>query len=241
MPEEQTIVEETPTKVQEGVKTESPPTEIDVEAIKQAAAREVAALYMGALSEKSRELDSSKRELETLRNTPRVVEEEIDGAQFLNAPKKHIADIVAKELQSQLAPIQELWGQFSKSKQIDDIKKQFSGNPYYGGILSTYGDVVDTLIGNGPISTQSIQAAILMVPGLVQSGQLPARGTQNQKGEILPPNITPSSPTPPKKQGEGKKLEMSESEKEIAKKLRMSDEEFVRYRDADSNVEGWKK
>lgn len=246
MEETNTIIEEQETQTEQNTsqQEESNVQSIDVESIKQQAAKEVGALYLGALSEKDRQIQEIKAQMEQMRSAPPPSQiEEIDGAKFLESPNKHIRSVIREEMQSQLQPMQQLWNQFSAQQQITQIKTQLAQVPTFKEILETYGDVVDQLVGNA-VSMQNYQSAILMIPGLIQTGQIAARGnvsnSNSNKSSVSPPNIPPSSPPAPRKD-KPVELSLTESERLIAKRLGMSEADYVKYRDADSTVDSWKE
>lgn len=222
---------------------------IDPEALKQQTAREVGALYMGTLSEKENRIRELESQLQTSRATPAAVIDEtpnVDGAQFLEKPGEVIAKIVDQKLskitaqmETQLAPMNQLYQQFTHEKQLNSIKSQFAQAPQYKAVLDTYGDVIDTLIGNAPPTIQNVQQAIMMVPGLVQMGMVPSR--DGSKSQSVPATIQSSSPAAPRKSADSKLRELSESEAKIAKRMGVSHSEYLRLLDAPDEVEAWKE
>src|SRR3990167_932130 len=241
--QETTIVEEIQdqttesTEQQESTETQEAP--IDIEAIRLQATREASALFMGALGEKERRI----AELESRSVSAPVVEEVDDGASFLQGnPKKMIAEIVKNELSAQLGPVIQSWESSQRGTVLGNIKQQFAASPHFKGIIDNYGDVVDHLIGNGPVTPQSVQAAILMVPGLIQTGQVAERKTVVQKledkGTNIPGNLKPSPPAPPRR-NEDKTISITDQEKQIARRLGKTDAEYVALRDAPPSIDSW--
>lgn len=218
--------------------SQSQSTSVDIEAIKQQAAKEVGALYLGALGEKDRQLQELKQLVEQSRVTKPVVEE-IDGAKFLENPNLHVRNVISQELATQLAPMQALFQQFNAQSQAAQLKNQLAQNPYYKNILETYGDVVDQLVGTN-VNAQTLQNAVLMVPGLVETGQVPNRSKTNGKSTIIPGTIPPSSPPAPKKTVTPE-ISITESERLIARRMGVSEEKYVELRDADSSIDSWKR
>jgi hypothetical protein len=190
---------------------------------------------MGALGEKSKQITDLQTQLDSFKAQRPVVEEVTDGATFLTNPRKHVQEVVSIEMERQLQPIKQLWQEFAKTKHLENAKRQFSSVPVYKQILDTYGDVVDQLIGTNEVTPQSVQAAILMVPGLLSTGQL---ATRDSKSTMTPPNISSSAPPAPRKQVE-KPLDITEEEKLIARRLGKTDTEYVFLRDASSDVSTW--
>ena len=238
------MIEEQNTGQQEGSQ-EAP--SIDIEKIKQEAAREVAALYISSLGQKDRELQELKSQFETFKRTPpSTPEPEIDGAQFLESPNRHIRNIIQQEMATQIQPVQQILNQYVQDRQVTQIKSQLLAIPQYKEILDVYGDVVDTLVGANP-TPQNYQSAILMIPGLVQTGQIPARNGSSKPSipskpsTSTPPSIPPSPPPAPRKPTGSTELNISETERTIARRMGISPEDYVRLRDEDDNIDSWKK
>ena len=62
----------------------------------------------------------------------------------------------------------------------------------------------------------------------------------DDKGKSIPKTIPPSSPPAPRKE-EKKELNIDEEERSIARRMGIPPEEFVRLRDASSDVNTWKQ
>lgn len=235
-----TIVEE---QNQELTNQQGEPQSIDIEKIKQEAAREVASQFISSLGEKDRQIAEMRAQLERSQRAAPVVEEEIDGATFLESPSKHMRNLIKKEMENQMQPVQQLLAQFNSTQQATQIKRQLSTNPAFKEIISTYEDVIDQLVG-AAVTPQNYQSAVLMIPGLIQTGQIANRGTNTPstpaKGGTIPATIPPSAPAAPIR-NKPQELSITETERNIARRMGVTPEEFVRLRDADSSVDSFKR
>jgi len=218
-----------------------PSTKEELEAERQRVAREVSAQFMGALGEKQRMIDSLSERVNRPPSQPTApIIEEISGSAFLENPMGHInravESTVGRLMKEQMAPVHELVNDFRASKVRDNAVNQLRADPFNKAILDAYPDVIEALLSsNKNPSTQDVENAITLIPGLVAKGRLPNRlnsttPVPTQKGGQSG-NIPPSSPPAPTRQNVKVEIELSDAEENIRRRMGWTKERFVELRD----------
>lgn len=181
-----------------------------------------------ALEEERKRNATLIQELENARREPPP---EIDATEFLQQPGVHIKNIVSEQIKEQMAPVHEFIRTVSATTQLQQIKSSLAvKNPKFKEIIENYGDVVDGLLRGAAVNEQTVTQAILYVPGLVATGQVPERKSTPTRPNTVPANVPPSAPPPPKSSPADTKLELTEQERRIQRLLGISDEEYLNAR-----------
>lgn len=252
---ESTIVDESI----DGQVLETQVAPIDVGAEIQKVRQELSSAFMETVREKearNKELEGllkQKIESDKLRDAP-----VLDDDAFLSKPNevlKHFSRIVEESSARQIAPLQEAVDLLMGNEKYTNVTSQFkASNPNVAPLLDLYGpEVKQIALANGKkasdLTVRDIRNAVIMIPGLIMTGQLENRATvngnpapMNEKATLTTPNIRPSSPPVPKGQDIPSKGSISDSERLVMKHMGIkNDAEFIALRDAPPDVRTWPK
>lgn len=204
---------------------------------------ELDALQRRALAELSQKNEELQRQLAEKNKTPRSTPEEDSQLLFKN-PRQ----LIREEMQEIVAPLIEFRNQFAKQSAYDNLKANLRSNPQLFAIYNEIAAHVDQAMQTVEPTMQNLQTVIFSVYGAYKAGLIPnsqpshiPATTQPQVPPVsTPPHIPPSPPPVPRNTGNVPKVrELTEAEREIARRQGLTPEQYIAYLNAPEDVSGW--
>lgn len=222
-------------KLEEG---NQPPTSDPIDPLTDPKVRGVFANYDNVLREQAAENNRIKQENEELRrraNTP-VGEQPDPATELLSNPRKMIAEEVGKAV----APLMQFVNKMQQNTAYGDLKARYLAKfPNRRENFAKLESDIDGIMinGNAPVNEQALHFAYTaalgnaMDTGRFNSSSTPSNGNNDER--IVPAQI-PSRTPAPGPVNKPSKIIITEQERSLAKARGMSDEEWVKLRDADN-------
>ncbi len=200
---------------------------------------EVIAVYDQVLREQAEELRRLREEV-TRRNAPPPPTSDEQKQRFFNNPM----DVLREEIQAGIAPILEITKGFKAQTEYDVIKNKFKNDPRYAEIFPSIESYVDQIMAKSEKTETNMRTAVLVAAGALQTGEIPRQSSNNpapkvpvntntntnQNTQVTPAHLRSTPPAPPVPDNKPK-IVMTELERRLAREQRMTDEEYVRFRD----------
>lgn len=221
------------------------------------ARQEVENLYGEALRDSQRQnlaaaraLQEREAELERVRSTAATPPaERVSGADFLADPQTHIAEIVRKEVAGALRGINELAGDMRAKTKFSEMKTQFLLHERLGPLYKKVEMHVDNMLSTLPddqLTPHAFQATILSTYGAAQAGLIPGFTIEsapppNKETTVSTLPASPPNPNKPKVDKTPVKIELTESQRRVAKLQGLTDEEYIAMLDSDGTVDDMNK
>lgn len=199
----------------------------------------------GKLTEATTELQGLKARMDKLEAPPKPTIDD-ENKEFFKNPagiQKRQLDALREDLQTSIQPLRDFVKEMKGGTQLEKIKSKFRADPRYakvldGGAMEAYVD--QALQNQSEINEATVMSAVFAVAGMASTGALevpevkPAEPKPNPNPNPAPaaggdsPSLRPSSPpAPTPTQPEGKKRELTETEKRLARAYGQSDEEYL--------------
>jgi hypothetical protein len=203
---------------------------------------ELAELNRRALADLHRQNQELQAKLAEQNKTPQHSPEE-DSKLLFQDPRK----LIREELSSIVAPLLEFRQEYGKQQAYERLKNELAQVPNLYNIYKDIAPYVDEAMRNSEPTLQNMQAAILSIYGAKQAGLLPnSQPKPVEKPSVSnnpnPPHLPPSAPAPPRasNNNQPKTRELTEAERDIARRFNMTPEQYINYLEADSDVGTWK-
>lgn len=209
---------------------------------------ELETLNRRALSEQAAELDRLRSENarlaranETQQNTS-----EDDASALLANPRK----LINEEMHKVVAPLIEFKQQYDRDRQYQSLLGQIQSNTVLWQKYLEVKPLVDQIMATVEPTPQNFQSALIQAAGAVslglvqgvqtQQAQIQSKSAQAGNNQATPPYIPPSPPPAPKQGGTDKEPIITESEREMMKRMGIKTvAEYIQLRDAPSEVAAW--
>ena len=219
---------------------------------------ELEAFNRSALSTLHKQNEELRNQLEALR-TSKPPAPEPSASDFLSDP----IPLMRKEMQATVQPLVDFVGQMRREQQYSAIKSRFKSQaPQLGAKVAELEGIIDQLMTGIEPTDQNFQAAVTQAIGLQAMGVIQSPSVDSGVPPTIPqppaqprgqspvanPNLPPTPPTIPARRGhendpaaqlKAKVDALTEEERNVARIWKMSPEQYVQYRDADSDVGTW--
>lgn len=244
--------EETPNPPVEGQSAEestiqNPPVRETAPSIRE----ELASLHSSTIVEQQQMIMKLQRDLAEKNATPAIIKDD-DPATFLNAPRTAVRDEINTALKEQVAPLLEFVQETRRGQAYTALVQRLKRSaPALHALYEENADYIDQMMGNQEATPQNIQAVILMAKGAasLNTPHIPvpvaAAATPPVREPVIPPNLQPSPPTPPRKSSGKDPIEaaveaLTESQRKAAKFAGFTDlKEYVQFLNADTDMSSW--
>ena len=206
--------------------------------------------YSAQLLEQARENRRLREQLEAQRVTPPAPPTADEERAFFDKPRAATEEIVRRELQTQVAPINAFVQNMQRGQLIAQLKQQMRQLPQQFPYVAQVEQLLDQLLANSPtIDPNVVAAAYNQAVGyyVSQGGTLtrenPAPVNNQPNNQVpsapLPAHVRSSPPAPPRVNETGKKQlrQLNENEKKIARSRKMTDAEYLFWTEEVSGAE----
>jgi len=209
------------------------------EEVRQAALREAAAAYNGALQDAERRATQANQRVQELERTKQV-EIKNDPTQFLANPQQEVTQIVKRELAEAIAPLNQFAQQFQNQNLYGQIKSQLRIQQGLDKVMPQVEGYLDQqYIHLNPLNAGAVAGLMMTILGQIQAGFLAPLVAQTQTittGKPLPnPSLVPSPPKVPDKQPDTA-VELTENQRRVARIQGMTDAEYVSWMNSSGNI-----
>jgi hypothetical protein len=217
----------------------------------------VARLIQDSIRSQAERAERAERELNELRNkvntqpAPPPLTPEQQSEQFLTRPIDTVKDIVSRQIAEQVNPINQMMQQYIQQQQrtaaVENAKAQLRMNkqsfPHFALIESDFDVAIqqvpnidnntvvmlyNMLVGQayttGRLNQQQQRTSVQQQPQQ-QFSQPP------QNNNMLPPHLRPTAPAAPQNT-QTQQVNLTEQERALARYYRMTDQEYVEFRDS---------
>lgn len=202
---------------------------------------ELDALQRRALAELSEQNRQLQERLAQQNATPKTTPEE-DAQQLFKNPRQ----LIREEMQSIVAPLLEFRNQMTKQTAYEQLKQQMRSNPQLNSIYNEVAPHVDAAMQTVDPTPQNFQTVLFSVYGAYKAGVIPGvtpppTPTPVPPVSNQPPHIPPSPPPVPRNTGNAapKLRELTEAEREIARRSGLTHEQYLAYLNAPEDVSQW--
>lgn len=204
---------------------------------------EMLTVYQQQLLTESRERARLERELREAReaaNAPKPPTPEEEKS-FFDNPRSATAEIVRRELQQQVGPLNTFVAQQQRDALYTNVKNQMRANPAQFAYLSQVESIMDQIVAQIPeINPNAVVFAYNSALGqyisnggnLTPSTPAPSPTPAPAVPSNNPPHIRPSAPAnPPAPRSTPAKRVLNENEKKIARFNGWTDDEYIAWTD----------
>lgn len=198
---------------------------------------EVLNAYQQQLLEQARENKRLRDELEASRRQPPAPPSPEEEKQFFDAPRTATTEIVRRELENQVKPINDFVRQMQRDQAYAGLKQQMRANPAQFAYLAQVENYLDQIMQQAQVvDANTVIAAYNTALGyyISQGGSLtPSTPEPSRSNNVpVPPNPRPAPPlTPPSPRNTRTKPQLTANEQKIARFNGQTDEEYIFWRD----------
>lgn len=195
-------------------------------------------LFLSSLREQARKIDELNARLAAQAEAKVTAAEEEEIPEYMRPQYEMMSKLIEKKLAASVAPLNETASFMRRREQRAEVERHLLAHAQLGPAYQAVKEQMDSALD----SMQSYDPGVVVATLNALYGQAAMTG-RLKNGTPTPPKTTPNaSPrpvpvtTPPKKETSSGKLNITESERTMARRARMTDEEWVAYRDSDGTI-----